>query len=84
MALEDEMRDAVLDEIEDASYPVTSPMQLIPALSNGPSTVFEAGDVSVKAMELASALSSHQDFPYDTPEDLADDVIEGMKEEDIL
>jgi hypothetical protein len=69
---------------EDADYPVQSPMGLLPALPDGASTTFEAGDVRVSAMELASALSEHQDFPYEDADSLVEDVIEGMRAEGLL
>lgn len=86
MSLEDEMASVLSEEFEDASFPVTSQMQLVPALSNGPATKFEVGDgeVSVTAMELASTLGPHQDFPYEDLDELVDDAVDAMKEEDIL
>jgi len=42
-------------------------MDLVPALPDGPATKFEAGDVSLTAMELAAKLGNEQEFPYDTP-----------------
>jgi hypothetical protein len=69
---------------EGADFPVTDQMDLVPALPNGPGTRFEAGDVSVSAMELAATLDGHQDFPYDSVEALVDDVIAALKAEGML
>lgn len=69
---------------EDADYPVRNQMGLLPALPDGASTTFEAGDVSVSAMELASKTSDHQDFPYEDVDSLVEDVIEGMRAEGLL
>ncbi|MFC5367055.1 MTH865 family protein [Salinirubrum litoreum] len=81
---EAELRDQLLEAFEGADYPVSNQMDLVPALPNGPGTKFEAGDVSFTAMEMAAKLGGHQDFPYDSAQDLVDDVIAGLKEEGML
>lgn len=81
MADEAELREQFVDAFEGADFPVSNQMELVPALPNGPSTTFESGDLSLTAMELGTKLSSYQEFPYENAEDLADDVIEGLKEE---
>ena len=83
-SVEDDLRSQLVAAFEGATYPVNNPMELVPALPDGPSTRFSAGDVDVTAMELATRLSSYQDFPYDDVDTLVDDVMTGMREEDIL
>lgn len=83
MADEDELRSQMEDAFSGADYPISSPMDLVPALPNGPSTSFESGDFSMTAMELNTKLSGG-DFPYDSPESFVDDVIEQLKEQDEL
>lgn len=82
--VEAELREQLTEAFEGANYPVSNQMELVPALPNGPATRFEAGDVSFTAMELATKLSGNQDFPYDSVDDLVDDVIAGLKDKDIL
>lgn len=77
MADEAELREQMTDAFEGADYPVTSPMDLVPALPNGPSTKFESGDFSMTAMELNAKLDG--DFPYENPESFVNDVIEQLK-----
>ncbi|WP_256686356.1 MTH865 family protein [Halococcus qingdaonensis] len=81
MADEDELRSQMIDAFEEADYPISSPMDLVPALPNGPSTTFESGDFSMTAMELNTKLSGG-DFPYESPESFVDDVIEQLNEQD--
>jgi hypothetical protein len=81
MADEDELRGQMIDAFEGADYPISSPMDLVPALPNGPSTTFESGDFSMTAMELNTKLSGG-DFPYESPESFVDDVISQLKEQD--
>lgn len=69
---------------EDAEFPVEDQMELVPALPDGPGTRFEAGEFSVSAMELAANLDGHQDFPYDSVDDLVDDVIAALESEGML
>ena len=80
-ASEAELRANLRDAFEVAEYPVNNQMGLVPALPNGPSTTFEAGDTTFSAMELATTLSGHQDFPYHDVDSLVDDVIAGLKAE---
>lgn len=82
--VEAELRDQLTEAFEGADYPVNNPMDLVPALPNGPATRFEAGDTSFTAMELATKLSDTQDFPYENVDGLVDDVIAGLKEKDML
>ena len=81
---EAEFRQQFQDAFEGADYPVSNPMELVPALPNGPGTRFEAGDTSLTAMELATKMNDSQDFPYDSVDELVDDLIEGMKQKDML
>jgi hypothetical protein len=81
---EAELREQFTDAFEGADYPVSNPMDLVPALPNGPGTRFEAGDVSFTAMELSTKMSDTQDFPYDDVDTLVDDLIEGLKQKDMI
>jgi hypothetical protein len=82
MADEAELREQMEEAFEGADYPISSPMDLVPALPNGPSTKFESGDFSMTAMELNTKLDG--DFPYENPESFVDDVIAQLKEQDEL
>ena len=84
MADEAELREQFTEAFEGADYPVSSPMDLVPALPNGPATTFESGDFSMTAMELNAQTSGAGDFPYETVDDLVDDLIEGLKDEDYI
>ena len=82
--VESELREQFTEAFEGADYPVNNQMDLVPALPDGPGTKFEAGDVSLSAMELATKLGGHQEFPYESVEELVDDIIEGLKAEDVF
>jgi len=84
MVNRDELRDQLVDGFKDADYPVSSPMDLVPALPNGPSTTFESGDLSFTAMELNQKGGGAADFPYDDVESLVEDILDGLEEEDYL
>lgn len=79
-----ELREQFMDAFGGADFPVQNQMDLVPALPDGPATKFEAGDVSFTAMELAAKLGSDQDFPYDTAEELVDDVLEALEAKDLI
>jgi len=83
MVDEADLRQQMIDAFEGADYPISNPMDLVPALPNGPGTRFESGDFSMTAMELNTKLPSG-DFPYDDPESFVDDVMANLEEEGYL
>lgn len=84
MSVEEDLREQFTEAFEGADYPVKNQMDLVPALPNGPATKFEADDVSMTAMELATKLGNEADFPYEDVETLVDDIIEALSEEGLL
>lgn len=83
-SVESELREQFREAFVGADYPITGQMDLVPALPNGPGTTFTAGDRTLSAMELASELSGHQEFPYEDVESLVDDAIAGLKDEGVI
>jgi len=79
-----ELREQFIDAFGGADYPVDNQMDLVPALPNGPATKFEAGDVSLTAMELAAKLGSEQDFPYEDVETFVDDILDGLESKGMI
>ncbi len=77
-----ELREQFVEAFEDADYPVSSPMDLVPALPDGPSTTFESGEFSMTAMELNTKLSG--DFPYEDVDAFVDDVMDELAEQDLI
>lgn len=77
---EADLRDQLTTAFEGAEYPVSNAIDLVPALPNGPGTRFESGEFSMTAMELNMKLPSG-DFPYDSVEDLVDDIMENLRDE---
>lgn len=68
----------------DADFPVEDPMELVPALPDGPETTFEAGDVAVNVMELGATYGEYQEYPYETAAELVDDLMAGFREEGLF
>ncbi|MFC7042023.1 hypothetical protein DM826_01305 [Halonotius aquaticus] len=83
-SVEAELREQFTEAFAGADYPITGQMDLVPALPNGPGTTFTAGERTLTAMELASELSGHQEFPYEDVESLVDDAIAGLKDEGVI
>ncbi|MDZ7850883.1 MAG: MTH865 family protein [Halodesulfurarchaeum sp.] len=81
MTVEEDLRAEFVAAFEDAEYPVTGQMDLVPALPKGPRTTFEAGERSFSVMELATKLGAHADFPYDDVDSLVDDIMAALREE---
>jgi hypothetical protein len=85
MVDKDDLRQQFVEAFEGADYPVNSPMDLVPALPNGPATTFESGDFSMTAMELNSQISGGDtEFPYDSVDELVSELMEGLEDEDLI
>ncbi|AKH97319.1 MTH865 family protein [Halanaeroarchaeum sulfurireducens] len=84
MSAKEELREQFVAAFEGADYPVDDPMDLLPALPDGPSTKFSADDVTLTAMDLATNLGDKANFPYDTVDALVDDVISSLEDENYL
>jgi hypothetical protein len=83
MVDKDDLRQQMIEAFEGADYPINSPMDLVPALPQGPGTKFESGDFSMTAMELNTKLGAG-DFPYDSVDAFVDDVMEQLEAQDLL
>ncbi|ERH10640.1 MAG: hypothetical protein J07HX64_02417 [halophilic archaeon J07HX64] len=85
MVDKDDLRQQFVEAFEGADYPVNSPMDLVPALPNGPATTFESGDFSMTAMELNSQISSGDtEFPYDSVDELVGELMDGLDDEGLI
>lgn len=78
----DDLQEQLVEAFEDADYPVTSPMDLIPAMPDGPSTTFESGEFSMSALELNTELDA--EFPYDDVDSFVDDIMEQLDEQGFI
>ena len=78
-----DLREQFVEAFEGADYPISSPMDLVPALPDGPGTRFESGDFSMTAMELNTKLPGGN-FPYDSVEELVDDIIGNLEDEGLV
>ena len=79
----DDLREQFVEAFEGADYPISSPMDLVPALPQGPSTKFESGDFSMTAMELNTKLGGGE-FPYDSVDEFVDDVFDQLEDQDLI
>jgi hypothetical protein len=84
MVDKEDLREQFVEAFEGADFPVNSPMDLVPALPNGPGTTFESGDFSMTAMELNTKGGGNQEFPYENVDDLVDDIMEGLEDQGYL
>lgn len=81
MADRENVRQQFVEAFEGADYPVNSPMDLVPALPNGPATSFEIGDETITAMELNQEASGQANYPYESVDELVDALVDGMDEQ---
>ena len=83
MVDKDDLRQQMIDAFEGADYPINSPMDLVPALPQGPGTKFESGDFSMTAMELNTKLGGG-DFPYESVDAFVDDLMKQLEDQDLI
>lgn len=81
---ETEMRQQLIDVFGAAEYPVMEPFELIPVLPDGAATTFEAGDVTLGAMDIGMGYADYQEYPYQSVEALADDLMTGLRDDGIF
>ena len=77
----EEIREQLVEAFEGAAYPVTNPMEFMPALPDGPATTVESGGFSVSIGELETATDDTDRFPYYEPEAVADDLLDVLWED---
>lgn len=82
--VEKEMRQQLVAVFSEAQYPVTEPFELIPVLPDGAETTFEAGDVVLGAMDIGMGYAEYQEYPYQSVEELVDDLMTGLRDDDVL
>ena len=73
---ETEMRQQLIDVFSEAKYPVTEPFELIPVLPDG--------DVTLGAMDIGMGYADYQEYPYQSVEALADDLMTGLRDDGIF
>jgi len=78
----DDLREQFVTAFEGTEYPVESPLDLVPALPDGPATSFESGEFSMSAMEIQTELDS--EFPYESVDALVDDIMAQLEENGLL
>ena len=78
---EENFREQFHEIFGKASYPVESPFDLIPHLPKGPFTSFESGSIEIPAIDLGMVYGEYQEYPYETVEDLVDDLIMALEKE---
>jgi hypothetical protein len=81
---EAQLREQFLAAVEDADYPIENEIGVVSALPDGMATRFEAGEFSMSAASIAAHLYTYQEFPYETPEALVDDLIDGLRAEELI
>jgi Uncharacterized protein conserved in archaea len=81
---DEEIRQQLIAVFEAAQYPLTDPFELIPVLPDGAATTFEAGDVTIGAMELGMEYADYQEYPYENVEALVDDLMAGLRAENVF
>jgi Uncharacterized protein conserved in archaea len=85
MVDQEDLRQQFVDAFEGADYPINSPMDLVPALPDGPATEFSSGDFSMTAMELNSQISGGDtEFPYESVDELVDELMDGLEDEGMI
>ncbi|MFB6101765.1 MAG: MTH865 family protein [Haloplanus sp.] len=84
MPPEAEIRRQLTAVFDRAQYPVTDPLELVRVLPDGAATTFEAGTVTIGAMELGMEYADYQEYPYDDVGALVDDLMAGLGDDGVF
>jgi len=78
------IRRQLLTVFEAAEYPVAEPFELIPILPDGAATTFETHDIELSAVDIGMGYAEYQEYPYQNAENLVDDLMTGLKEDNVF
>lgn len=78
------VRDQLAAILVDVAFPVEDQLAVAAAVDAPHSTRLQVGDRRMTAMELAVRLEPYQDFPYESLDGLVEDVVAGLREEELL
>jgi hypothetical protein len=73
-----EIRGQIVGALAGASFPLTTPEELVAAFPNGAETVCQAGEIKMTAGQ-AGQLLSLGDFPFTSPEQVAEAILSRVK-----
>lgn len=74
--LKEELESVFIDDY----FPIESPFELIPMLPNGKQTTFTLGRKEIPASKLGMKYDHYQEYPYETPNELINDIIKSIRE----
>jgi hypothetical protein len=72
-------RSQFTETLDSATFPMCGPADLLSVMANG-RDVFVVGDVELVALELALACGDHLSFPYESGDELVEDVTSALKQ----
>ncbi|NHN42316.1 hypothetical protein G9C85_11860 [Halorubellus sp. JP-L1] len=78
------MRERLQDVLADVAFPVADPLEVAAGVDAPHAERVVVDDRRFTAMELAVRLEPHHEFPYETASALVDDVLAGLREEELL
>jgi hypothetical protein len=74
MDVRSELTNQIVGALAGASFPISSPEELLAAFPNGADTTCEAGDVKLRAGDAGGVLTA-ADFPFTSAEQVADTIL---------
>lgn len=74
MDVRSELTSQIVGALAGASFPISSPEELLAAFPNGADTTCEAGDVKLRAGDAGGVLTA-ADFPFTSAEQVADTIL---------
>lgn len=74
MSIREEIYQQIVGALANANFPINTPEELLEAFPEGANTTCKAGDVEMTAGE-AGKLLEESDFPFESPEQVADTIL---------
>lgn len=78
-------------EFENMDYPIRTPFDIAPQLTNGSQTEFSGENIDFEAVNILKKLNRHLDesapndgFPYRSQDSIIEDIKYALRKEDII
>ncbi|GAW90960.1 MTH865 family protein [Calderihabitans maritimus] len=74
MSVRETIKSQIIQALQGATFPISSPEELLAAFPEGPDTTCRAGEIEVTAGEAGKLLTA-DDFPFNSAEEVAETIV---------
>lgn len=74
MSVRETIKEQIIDALQGAAFPISSPETLLAAFPDGANTTCKADGIEITAGEAGKLLKA-DDFPFNSAEDVAETIV---------